>query len=93
MRRVMLAIAAVLAFSMRAPDSTAVGQSALDELARLHTPGASFAIVRGDQVSLREHRSGAALPATAGKALGLVAHLAAKPAENKPAAMPVSPCA
>src|SRR5579864_9412684 len=49
MRKVTFAIAAVLA-SMHAQDFTAVGQSAVEELARLHIPGASIAIVRGDQV-------------------------------------------
>jgi CubicO group peptidase (beta-lactamase class C family) len=41
-------------------------------------------------VIVQTNRSGATLPATAEKALELVAHLAPKPAETKPAAVPVT---
>src|SRR5258708_6418532 len=41
-------------------------------------------------VIVQTNRSGATLPATAEKALELAAHLAEKPAEPKPAAMPVT---
>src|ERR1044071_8554160 len=48
--RISLAALFAAALSLAAQDFAAVEQAARDELAQLHVPGASIAIVRGDRV-------------------------------------------